>query len=224
MERPSIRLLMDYLLAGEKPETDRILRTVISATATAMVRDRKKVLPSISGYSTFPAPAGRNKPALILYPGGGCDAPIRERRTGRVAIHARDGVERSCSVRLRRCHGVKPLHALSASVAWVRGTRHSSASRRLHCGRRISAGATSGRTAGGDVARPELVSRGTVAGAPTECGGAVLSSGLGGVYAASRQALPHVRRREMLPGTAEVFRSRERWFLRTCRARFCSTP
>ena len=115
----------------------------------------KEVLRLDHGVLThFPAPAGRNKPALILCPGGGYEyCSIREGAPVARAF-ARDGVE--AFVLEYDCTevplGVKPLHTLSASVAWVRGTRGTARHRgRPHCGRRIFGGRPSGRTAGGDV-------------------------------------------------------------------------
>ena len=83
----------------------------------------KEVLRLDHGVLThFPAPAGRNKPALILCPGGGYEyCSIREGAPVACAF-ARDGVE--AFVLEYDCTevplGVKPLHTLSASVAWVR--------------------------------------------------------------------------------------------------------
>ena len=149
----------------------------------------KEVLRLDHGVLThFPAPAGRNKPALILCPGGGYEyCSIREGAPVARAF-ARDGVE--AFVLEYDCTevplGVKPLHTLSASVAWVR--EHAAQLGRPHCGRRIFGGRPSGRTAGGDVARRRLVSHGHgSAGAPTECGSVVLSGGLGGSVCTPRQ-------------------------------------
>ena len=83
----------------------------------------KEVLRLDHGVLThFPASAGRNKPALILCPGGGYEyCSIREGAPVACAF-ARDGVE--AFVLEYDCTevplGVKPLHTLSASVAWVR--------------------------------------------------------------------------------------------------------
>ena len=83
----------------------------------------KEVLRLDHGVLThFPASAGRNKPALILCPGGGYEyCSIREGAPVARAF-ARDGVE--AFVLEYDCTevplGVKPLHTLSASVAWVR--------------------------------------------------------------------------------------------------------
>ena len=83
----------------------------------------KEVLRFDHGVLThFPASAGRNKPALILCPGGGYEyCSIREGAPVARAF-ARDGVE--AFVLEYDCTevplGVKPLHTLSASVAWVR--------------------------------------------------------------------------------------------------------
>lgn len=83
----------------------------------------KEVLRLDHGVLThFPAPAGWNKPALILCPGGGYEyCSIREGAPVARAF-ARDGVE--AFVLEYDCTevplGVKPLHTLSASVAWVR--------------------------------------------------------------------------------------------------------
>ena len=82
----------------------------------------KEVLRLDHGVLThFPASAGRNKPALILCPGGGYEyCSIREGAPVARAF-ARDGVE--AFVLEYDCTevplGVKPLHTLSASVAWV---------------------------------------------------------------------------------------------------------
>ena len=151
----------------------------------------KEVLRLDHGVLThFPAPAGWNKPALILCPGGGYEyCSIREGAPVARAF-ARDGVE--AFVLEYDCTevplGVKPLHTLSASVAWVRehAAQLGIAADRIAVGG-FSAGATAAR-AGGDVARHRLVSRGRgFAGAPTECGGAVLSGGLGGSVCTPRQ-------------------------------------
>ena len=83
----------------------------------------KEVLRLDHGVLThFPAPAGWNKPALILCPGGGYEyCSIREGAPVARAF-ARDGVE--AFVLEYDCTevplGAKPLHTLSASVAWVR--------------------------------------------------------------------------------------------------------
>ena len=83
----------------------------------------KEVLRLDHGVLThFPASAGRNKPALILCPGGGYEyCSIREGAPVARAF-AREGVE--AFVLEYDCTevplGVKPLHALSAAVAWVR--------------------------------------------------------------------------------------------------------
>ena len=83
----------------------------------------KEVLRLDHGVLThFPASAGRNKPALILCPGGGYEyCSIREGAPVARAF-AREGVE--AFVLEYDCTevplGVKPLHTLSASVAWVR--------------------------------------------------------------------------------------------------------
>ncbi|MFR0925163.1 MAG: alpha/beta hydrolase [Butyricicoccaceae bacterium] len=83
----------------------------------------KEVLRLDHGVLThFPASDGRNKPALILCPGGGYEyCSIREGAPVARAF-ARDGVE--AFVLEYDCTevplGVKPLHTLSASVAWVR--------------------------------------------------------------------------------------------------------
>ena len=80
----------------------------------------KEVLRLDYGVLThFPAPSGRNKPALILCPGGGYEyCSIREGAPVARAF-ARDGVE--AFVLEYDCTevplGVKPLHTLSASVA-----------------------------------------------------------------------------------------------------------
>ena len=80
----------------------------------------KEVLRLDHGVLThFPAPAGRNKPVLILCPGGGYEyCSIREGAPVARAF-ARDGVE--AFVLEYDCTevplGVKPLHTLSASVA-----------------------------------------------------------------------------------------------------------
>ena len=70
----------------------------------------------------FPAPAGRNKPALLLCPGGGYEyCSIREGAPVARAF-ARDGIE--AFVLEYDCTdtplGAKPLHTLSAATAWVR--------------------------------------------------------------------------------------------------------
>lgn len=77
---------------------------------------------SNSVLTHFPAPAGRNKPALLLCPGGGYEyCSIREGAPAARAF-ARDGIE--AFVLEYDCTGVplgaKPLHALSAAAAWVR--------------------------------------------------------------------------------------------------------
>ena len=90
----------------------------------------KEVLRLDHGVLThFPASAGRNKPALILCPGGGYEyCSIREGAPVARAF-ARDGVE--AFVLEYDCMevplGVKPLHTLSASVAAYSGNIASSA-------------------------------------------------------------------------------------------------
>ena len=127
----------------------------------------KEVLRLNHGVLThFPASAGRNKPALILCPGGGYEyCSIREGAPVARAF-ARDGVE--AFVLEYDCTevplGVKPLHTLSASVAWVRE-----------------------HAAQLGIAADRIAVGGFSAGAPTECGGVVLSGGLGGSVCTPRQ-------------------------------------
>lgn len=153
----------------------------------------KEVLRLDHGVLTyFPASAGRNKPALILCPGGGYEyCSIREGAPVARAF-AREGVE--AFVLEYDCTevplGVKPLHTLSASVAWVR--EHAAQlgiAGRPHCGRRIFGG----RPSGGLLAATWHdvgwfpAGHGSAAGHRTECGGAVLPGGLGGSVCTPRQ-------------------------------------
>ncbi|MFR1151557.1 MAG: alpha/beta hydrolase [Butyricicoccus sp.] len=83
----------------------------------------KEVLRLDHGVLThFPASDGRNKPALILCPGGGYEY-CPSGRAHRSRVRLRGTVwKRSCSstTGTEVPLGVKPLHTLSASVAWVR--------------------------------------------------------------------------------------------------------
>ena len=100
------------------------MRALISATdTTCEVRDERGFAARSRRFERiFRHQPRRNKPALILCPGGGYEyCSIREGAPVARAF-ARDGVE--AFVLEYDCTevplGVKPLHTLSASVAWVR--------------------------------------------------------------------------------------------------------
>lgn len=152
----------------------------------------KEVLRLDHGVLThFPASAGRNKPALILCPGGGYEyCSIREGAPVARAF-ARDGVE--AFVLEYDCTevplGVKPLHTLSVSVAWVRehAAQLGIAADRIAVGG-FSAGAHLAGLLAATWHDADWFPRGHgSAGAPTECGGVVLSGGLGGSVCTPRQ-------------------------------------
>ena len=185
----------------------------------------KEVLRLDHGVLThFPAPAGRNKPALILCPGGGYEyCSIREGAPVARAF-ARDGVE--AFVLEYDCTevplGVKPLHTLSASVAWVR--EH--AAQLGIAADRIAVGGFSAAPIWQDCWRR----RGT-----TQTG--FLRARICRRTDRMRRccAIRWSRRERMRIAAAlcvwqakmlrnsRGFRSK-RWFPRTCRARFCGTP
>ena len=178
----------------------------------------KEVLRLDHGVLThFPAPAGRNKPALILCPGGGYEyCSIREGAPVACAF-ARDGVE--AFVLEYDCTevplGVKPLHTLSASVAWVRehAAQLGIAADRIAVGG-FSAGAHLAGLLAATWHDTDWFPEGTDLQAHRP-NAAVLC------YPVVAAALC-VWQAKMLRNS-RGFRSK-RWFLRTCRARFCGTP
>ena len=105
----------------------------------------KEVLRLDHGVLThFPASAGRNKPALILCPGGGYEyCSIREGAPVARAF-ARDGVE-AFVLEEYDCTevplGVKPLHAVRVCRLGERTCGTARHRGRPHCGRRIFGGA-----------------------------------------------------------------------------------
>ena len=185
----------------------------------------KEVLRLDHGVLThFPASAGRNKPALILCPGGGYEyCSIREGAPVARAF-ARDGVE--AFVLEYDCTeaplGVKPLHTLSASVAWVRAH---AAQLGIAADRIAVGGFSAGAHLAGLLAATWHDADWFPAGTKLQAhrpNAAVLC------YRWSRRERMHTAAALCVWQAKMLRNSRgfhwKRWFPRTCRARFCGTP
>ena len=171
----------------------------------------KEVLRLDHGVLThFPASAGRNKPALILCPGGGYEyCSIREGAPVACAF-ARDGVE--AFVLEYDCTevplGVKPLHSSASRQTALRSADFRRAPIWQDCWRRRGTTQT-GFPRARICRRTDRMRRCcAIRWSRREC---------------MRIAAALCVWQAKMLRNSRGFRSK-RWFLRTCRARFCGTP